>query len=81
MIDKTQLVNIKKIKEFETNSHINSLKGEMEKVTFVAKCKYQNQHVYIVKYKNKFCTAIFNCFVCEYYTDDIYGVINEFEIA
>jgi len=80
MIGKNDLQNIKMLKELHILSHINSLKGKMDKAILIAECKYQNQHVYIVKYKNKFCTAIFNIFVCEYYTDDIYGVINEFEI-
>ncbi|MDD4815518.1 MAG: hypothetical protein PHQ62_00035 [Clostridia bacterium] len=81
MIDKNELQNIKKMKEVNILSHINSLKGEMDKAILMAECEYQNQHIYIVKYNNKFCTAIFNCFVFEYYTDDVYGVINEFEIA
>jgi hypothetical protein len=81
MIDKNELQNIKKLKERNILSHINSLEGEMDKAILIAECEHQNQHIYIVKYKNKFCTAIFNIFVCKFYTDNVYGVINEFEIS
>lgn len=79
MIDKNVFQNIKKMKELHLESHINSLAGKKRKVTFVAECEYEKQHIYIVKYKGKFCTTIFNGFVCEYYTDDRYGVVDNFE--
>ena len=56
-------------------AHINSLDGEMREVTVIEKKESQNQ--YIVEYNGVKCTAIFNWFVCEYYADDKYGVINE----
>ena len=30
---------------------------------------------YIVEYKGVKCHALFNCFICEFYADDIYGRI------
>ena len=32
---------------------------------------------YKVNYRGVICTAIFNCFNCNYYVDDIYGIIKE----
>ena len=31
----------------------------------------------MVDYKGVKCHALFNWFVCEYYADDIYGIIKE----
>lgn len=79
MVNSNELVNVKKLYNQSISSHINSLEGKIEKVCFVADCYYQNQHTYIVKYNGKYCTTIYNSFVCSYYTDDIYGVIDGFE--
>jgi len=62
---------------FKTTAHINSLKGEIDEITVLEETEMRNQKVYIVDYKGKKCTAIFNWFVCAYYADDIYGIIKE----
>lgn len=61
----------------ETTAHINSLEGKMDKITIIEKIDNPRQPYYIVEYNGKKCTAIFNPFVCEYYADDLYGVIEE----
>lgn len=58
-------------------AHIHSLHGEMDEITVLAERQDGQQTVYLVDYKGTKCTAIFNPFVCEYYADDIYGVIKE----
>lgn len=63
------------MRPYKVFAHINSLDGEMREVTVIDKKEGQNQ--YIVEYNGVKCTAIFNWFVCEYYADDKYGVINE----
>jgi len=80
MITKNDLLNIKKLKERETTSRIYSLHGEIDNIDIVGECDYNNQHIYIARYQDKYCTAIFNYFVCDYYTDDVYGVIHDFEL-
>lgn len=60
---------------FTVNAHINSLDGGMDEVTVLEERQKGNQKYYIVKYKDTFCTAIFNGFTCSYYADDKYGVI------
>ena len=58
-------------------AHINSLGGEMDEVTVLDERQQGAQKYYIVKYKNVFCTAIFNGFNCTYYADDLYGRIEQ----
>ena len=64
------------MKPFKVMAHINSLGGKMAEVTVVDKPN-ENENRYIVKYSGVKCSAIFNWFVCEYYVDDIYGIIKE----
>ena len=59
----------------EVYAHIHSLEGKKDKVTILEKVDNARQPYYVVDYNGKKCTAIFNPFVCEYYADDIYGVI------
>lgn len=54
---------------YEAMAHINSLKGQMAKITVIEKV---GDNDYIVDYNGVKCHAIFNWFVCEYYADDIY---------
>lgn len=61
---------------YKVKAHINSLKGDLDEVTVIK----QTEKGYIVNYRGTYCTAIFNWFVCEYYVDDIYGIINEEEL-
>jgi hypothetical protein len=61
----------------EAYAHINSLHGQKDKITILEKIDNPRQPYYIVEYNGKKCTAIFNPFVCEYYADDLYGVIEE----
>ncbi|MCM1440799.1 MAG: hypothetical protein NC131_16595 [Roseburia sp.] len=62
-------------KAYAVNAHINSLDGEMDEITVLEERQHGNRKYYIVKYKDIFCTAIFNGFTCSYYADDKYGVI------
>lgn len=64
------------MKPFKVMAHINSLGGKMAEVTVLDKPN-ENENMYIVKYSGVKCSAIFNWFVCEYYVDDIYGIIKE----
>ena len=55
-------------------AHINSLNGEMAEITILKKV---SDNDYIVDYKGVRCHALFNWFVCEYYADDVYGIVKE----
>lgn len=55
-------------------AHIHSLNGEMAEITVL---KELDNNDYMVDYKGVKCHALFNWFVCEYYADDIYGIIKE----
>ena len=62
------------MKEYKAIAHINSLNGEMAEITVL---KELGNNDYMVDYKGVKCHALFNWFVCEYYADDIYGIIKE----
>ncbi len=62
------------MKEYKTMAHINSLNGELDEITVLEKI---GDNDYVVDYKGVKCHALFNWFVCEYYADDIYGIIKE----
>lgn len=62
------------MKKYKTMAHINSLKGEMAEITVLDKV---GDNDYIVDYKGVKYHALFNWFVCEYYADDIYGIVKE----
>lgn len=62
------------MKKYKTMAHINSLKGEMAEITVLDKV---GDNDYIVDYKGVKCHALFNWFICEYYADDIYGIVKE----
>ena len=64
------------MKPYKTKAHINSLHGGMAEITVLDKPD-ENENRYIVKYGGVKCSAIFNFFVCEFYADDIYGIIKE----
>ena len=64
------------MKPYQVMAHINSLKGEMAEVTILDKPD-DNVNQYIVDYRGVKCLAIFNWLVCEFYVDDIYGIIRE----
>lgn len=55
-------------------AHIHSLNGEKTGITVLEKV---GDNDYIVDYKSVRCHALFNWFVCEYYADDVYGIIKE----
>ena len=65
------------MKSYTTQAHINSLDGGMDEITVIEKVENPNQPYYIVDYKGVKCTAIFNWYVCEYYADDLYGVVTQ----
>lgn len=60
---------------YTVDAHINSLDGAMDEITVLEERQKGDQKYYIVKYKDIFCTAIFNGFTCSYYADDKYGRI------
>lgn len=62
------------MKEYKTMAHINSLKGEMAEITVLDKV---GNNDYIVDYKGVKCHALFNWFVCQFYADDVYGIVKE----
>jgi hypothetical protein len=62
-------------KSYKVMAHINSLHGDMDEITILEERRKDNQTYYIAKYKDIFCTAIFNGFNCTYYADDIYGKV------
>ena len=64
------------MKPYKVMAHINSLKGGMAEVTILDKPD-ENVNRYIVDYRGVKCSAIFNWFVCQFYVDDIYGIIQE----
>ena len=64
------------MKPYKVMAHINSLKGGMAEVTILDKPD-ENVNRYIVDYRGVKCFALFNWFVCEFYVDDIYGIIRE----
>ena len=61
-------------KPYKTMAHINSLKNKMAEITILEKV---GDNDYIVDYKGVKCHALFNWYVCEYYADDIYGIVKE----
>ena len=62
------------MKEYKVMAHIHSLNGEMAEITVLEEV---GNNDYIVNYKGVKCHALFNCFVCEYYADDIYEIVKE----
>lgn len=65
------------MKPFQTQAHIYSLDGAMDEITVLDERMNGRQTTYIVDYRGVKCTAIFNWFTCEYYADDIYGIIEK----
>ena len=65
------------MKPFITQAHINSLNGKTAEVTVLEKIENARQPYYIVEYNGVKCTAIFNCFTCSYFADDIYGRLEQ----
>lgn len=65
------------MKPFTTQAHINSLNGKTAAVTVLEKIENARQPYYIVEYNGVKCTAIFNCFTCSYYADDLYGKVEQ----
>ncbi len=62
------------MQKYKTMAHIHSLNGEKDEITVLKKICDND---YMVDYKGVKCHALFNWFVCEYYADDIYGIIKE----
>ena len=59
---------------YKTMAHINSLNGKKAEVTVLEKV---GDNDYIVDYKGMRCHALLNWLVCEYYADDVYGIVEE----
>lgn len=62
------------MKPYKAMAHIHSLNGELREVTILEQKDSVN---YIVEYGGVKCTAVFNFYVCQFYADDKYGVIEE----
>ena len=62
------------MKPYKTTAHIHSLNGKIDEITVL---KNLGNNDYIVDYKGVNCHALFNWFVCEYYADDVYGIVKE----
>ena len=62
------------MKEYKAMAHINSLNGSLAEITVLENV---GDNDYIVEYNGIKCHAIFNWFVCEYYADDVYGIVKE----
>lgn len=58
---------------FKTKAQVNSLQAQDEVLILHEK----NNNEVVAVYKGKRCTAIFNPFVCLYYVDDIYGILQD----
>lgn len=65
---------LKTMNEYKAVAPINSLNGEMAEITVLDKV---GDNDYIVDYKGVKCHALFNWFVCQFYADDIYGIVKE----
>ena len=64
----------------EVIAHLNSKEGEMDRVVLLGPHylfgnPVNNSYIFLVG--NKLCTGIFNWYVCQYYVDDLYGVIRQ----
>ena len=78
MIEMNEIKELKYYKyPLNTYAKIYSLNGAVDEISIIAEGYYGNQKVYITKYKDIKCTSIFNPFVCDYYTDDKFGLIKE----
>lgn len=64
------------MKPYPALAHIHSLNGEMKEITVLEDKDGTN---YIVDYGGVKCPAVFNWFNCQFYADDIYGIIKENE--
>ena len=62
------------MKPYKAMAHIHSLNGELREVTVLEQKDSVN---YIVEYGGVKCTAVFNFYVCQFYADDKYGIIEE----
>ena len=62
------------MKPYKSQAHIHSLNGKMEEITVLDKV---GDNDYIVDYKGMKCHAIFNCFNCTHYADDVYSIVKE----
>lgn len=60
---------------FKEQAHIHSLDGKTEEITILGETMVGQQRTFIVEYKGKRCTAIFNVFTGTYYADDKFGII------
>lgn len=68
------------MKPFKTYAFIQSLnKGKMKSTELdeVEILEKLPNNKYKANYRGVICTAIFNCFNCSYYVDDVYGIIKE----
>lgn len=64
----------------EVIAHLNSKEGEMDRAVLLGPHylfgnPVNNSYIFLVD--NKLYTGIFNWYVCQYYVDDLYGVIRQ----
>ena len=62
------------MKSFQTQAHIHSLDGAMDKITVLREI---GNNRYLADYRGVKCSAIFNSFNCTYYADDVYGRLDK----
>lgn len=62
------------MKSYKAMAHIHSLNGGLAEITILEKV---GDNDYIVDYKGVKCHALFNWFVYEYYTDDVYRRVEQ----
>lgn len=65
---------LRKEKNMETQAHIHSLQGRLDKVAIVQ--HEDNNHV-VAEYRGNLYTAVYNPYVGAYYVDDVYGCIRK----
>ena len=64
----------------EVLAHLNSLNGEIGRAVLLGPSFHNGQeqdNIFIFLINKMLCAGIFNWFVCQYYVDDKYGIIDE----
>ncbi len=68
------------MRKFKIQAYIQSLNTGLIKSTYadeITVLKKVGDNDYIVDYKGVKCHAIYNCFVCSFFVDDVYGIVKK----
>lgn len=68
------------MRKFKIQAYIQSLNTGLMKPTYadeITVLKKVGDNDYIVDYKGVKCHAIYNCFVCSFFVDDVYGIVKQ----